>query len=83
MKPRHLILALICGLLLGYPLSMGPVVRANLAKHHGPYTPVQEKFYAPVFWLASNSPAFGKCLDWYFHLWIPVQSWPDPPYDES
>ena len=38
MKPRHLIAAVICVLLLAYPLSTGPVVMA-LHKNHLAKTP--------------------------------------------
>jgi hypothetical protein len=79
MKPRYFLAAIICALLAAYPLSIGPVVRANLVKGDSPHTPMQAKFYAPILWLAINSSTFQNCLDWYFHLWIPLEYWPSAP----
>jgi hypothetical protein len=53
-------------LLLGYPLSVGPI-----AKHYDHKKPPGAvlAFYAPLESLYHKSPTAHKVIDWYLHLW--------------
>jgi hypothetical protein len=57
---------LVVVLLLGYPLSIGPV--AKLCSP-GPAPQMIRAFYAPVGWAHDKSPAARAFLDWYEKLW--------------
>jgi len=61
MKPLHLV-ALVVGVALLYPLSVGPAMQRGLST--GGYA-----FYSPLFQLAKASPPFGDVLRWYLNLW--------------
>jgi hypothetical protein len=49
-----------------YPLSVGPVLRA--CNWNVPPAPVRA-FYAPLEYLYDNNPQAHQAFEWYFHLW--------------
>src|ERR1044071_4282355 len=54
------------GLLLIYPLSIGPVAKF----YQGRPAPIAvQTFYSPIGALCMRSPAALTVLDWYIHLW--------------
>jgi len=69
MKPRHLIPALLCALLIVYPLSVGPV--GMLYNRHYPRgsVPTWAWIYKPLEWACDHSGAFSGNVDWYLKLW--------------
>jgi hypothetical protein len=64
--PWHILWLLIAGVLVAYPLSIGPV-----AKHHRHNLPqVLESFYAPLATLYDKSPPMHHFFDWYLeNVW--------------
>jgi hypothetical protein len=66
-KPGSLwILWAIVGLLVAYPLSIGPMAKF----YQGRRAPTAvETLYAPIASLYYHSPAAHKALEWYLHLW--------------
>lgn len=70
MKPRHLIPALLCALLVGYPLSIGPV-GWWYHKHYarGSTPPGWVVIYGPLDWAVDHSTTLGKAMDWYGQMW--------------
>jgi hypothetical protein len=66
-KPGSLwILWSLIGLLLAYPLSLGPVVKYYKSRH--PPEAVYA-FYRPLKLLAEKVPAIEKPFLWYLDLW--------------
>jgi hypothetical protein len=69
MKPRHLIPALLCALLLAYPLSFGPYARYRLGK---PATPAFfVNFYRPLVQACLRFRWCGDLMDSYLNFWVP------------
>lgn len=58
---------LLSGLLLCYPLSIGPVAR--FCNNGRPVPPAVRAFYAPLGVLYERSDAVKTALDWYAKLW--------------
>jgi len=58
MKPSHLV-AVILGVALLYPLSIGPVMQRGL----------RPAFYDPLFRSAKAAPPFRDILLWYLDCW--------------
>jgi len=85
MKPRHLIPALLCALLIGYPLSLGPVARIDVMTHPVGFmgsTAAFQAYYAPMMWINPRSPFLRHLLNGYVNLWLPseiVHSVPPSP----
>jgi hypothetical protein len=74
MKPRYLV-ALIAGMAVLYPLSIGPVM-ARERQMAGAPSPVPG-FYKPLMQLSKASPAFRDLLMWYLQCWgLPVNNHP-------
>jgi len=72
MKPRHLIPTLLCALLIGYPLSVGPAAMFLAKAHPGEFTPWWFLvFYEPLSRASLKVPFFGKVHGWYMNFWIP------------
>ena len=72
MKPRHVIPALICVLLL-YLLSIGPAYRIWILGAKPSEVklrlPTYRKVYAPVIWICANSALAKGALDFYGRIW--------------
>jgi len=73
MKPRHLLPALFLCLLVGYPLSVGPVARIDIAMHPGRWdsSPWVYTLYSPLTYLADRVPLVDTLLRKYLTLWAP------------
>jgi hypothetical protein len=56
----------VVGLLLIYPLSIGPVAKFYQGR---PAPTGVQMFYWPIAALCMRSPAALTVLDWYIHLW--------------
>jgi hypothetical protein len=72
MKPRHLIPALLCIVLLSYPLSIGPVARMDQARHPKVWATTDgvKAFYGPLLWLVERVPKGAEILNWYIGQWL-------------
>ena len=68
MKPRHLLLALLCAV-IAYPLSIGPVVLWHGKTHPGVHAPWIADFYRPMYDAAGWSPWCLNAADAYIGLW--------------
>jgi hypothetical protein len=61
-----LAVVLLLGLLVGYPLSVGPAVMLHRRIKPSPWANVIEKFYAP---LDAIPKPFRGPLEWWVGLW--------------
>ena len=71
MKPRHLIPALCCVLLIGYPLSLGPAAWMCARSKPPKNPPVLVAFYHPLAVLSQRVPWIDEALVRYLELWLP------------
>jgi len=71
MKPRHLIPAVLCALLIGYPLSLGPAAR--FIRLNYPYVPAPKwvVVYTPLQRICEHVPPLDDAMRWYVGLWLP------------
>jgi hypothetical protein len=58
---------LIVALILGYPLSLGPVAKFYSGFRQPPGAVIA--FYRPLKVLTTKVPAAEKPILWYLHLW--------------
>jgi hypothetical protein len=73
MKPRHLP-AMLCALLIAYPLSIGPVARFYFRNHRSTDWPDWVRvFYSPLFDLSDSSKSFGDGFYRYLDWWVPPE----------
>jgi hypothetical protein len=75
MKPRNLILALLCLLLIGYPLSLGPVLRFEVwqmkrASPGSDFMLLDPPFYIPLHWMRRQCSPLNTALSWYESIWL-------------
>jgi hypothetical protein len=86
MKPRHLVGALFCALLLAYSLSVGPVAAWYMnapfrSNYHRDGLELElhkmTNFYAPILWLKDRVPPLQSALSYYVRLWVDIdrKSW--------
>lgn len=84
MKPRAVIAriaAIFLGLLVLYPLSIGPAMYIDFqfnssADREFDSSPGFARIYSPLFMLYGRYPAYDRVFDWYTDLWwkaIPVK----------
>ncbi|HSI14275.1 MAG TPA: hypothetical protein VK961_19655 [Chthoniobacter sp.] len=84
MKPSAVIVrivAILLGLLVLYPLSIGPAMYIDFKLHasaNGEFdsSPGFARIYTPLFMLYGRNPTYDRCLGWYMDLWqkvIPVR----------
>jgi len=70
MKPRHLIPALLCALLIAYPLSVGPVMMSFERDNPSVSGLLRIRhFYFPLIWASEHCQPIGDSLEWYVRLW--------------
>jgi len=73
MKIYWIVAVIITGLLLAYPLSVGPVTRyymGNSAYTARPMPSRWVRFYQPLVRPCDVSPV-KECMRWYEYLWLP------------
>jgi hypothetical protein len=70
MKPRHLIPALACALLIAYPLSAGPAAWACFRYNPPKNPPALVAFYRPLAVLCERVPFISQVMSRYLELWI-------------
>jgi len=72
MKPRHLIPALLCALMIAYPLSEGPVKRFYMDPENFGVPLSVWNFYNPVDEACLSCPIFFQRVHfWHLDLWMP------------
>jgi len=71
--------AVLCFLLLAYPLSLGPVIRHNrMTMTLDEFPPEwQEVVYGPLATLRNKCRPFNLALNWYLDFWIFPPGWPE------
>ena len=78
MKPRHLIPAVLCALLVAYPLSEGPLT--FMYYKSGSVAPGwMQGFYSPLDWLCEQSETFNRFYSWYMMIWYKADGAEIPP----
>jgi len=68
MKTRHLIPALLCALLIAYPLSIGPVDSFYYKRERFPSW--VGTLYFPLNWACAHSETLKGLYEWYIELWM-------------
>jgi hypothetical protein len=74
MKPARIVAILSAALLVFYPLSVGPVLRAYyspVAKGYVGMPPALQDFYMPLGWMCDYCRPVEKFFSFYIRLWIP------------
>jgi hypothetical protein len=68
MKQRYPIPALLCALLVAYPLSLGPVAMLYVG---GEPPKLLLDLYVPLNWVVRHSPeTLQETYTWYMELWL-------------